>query len=227
MGTFKKLFILISFTSVVGAFVGLGTYYYFASTLPELFSVEDYDPLLVSEVYARNGEKIGEFYRENRKLVPVDEIPENLINAFLAAEDSDFYDHSGLNYKGLVRAALKNFTTGKKAQGASTITMQTARTLFFSSEKTYIRKIREIIMARRMERHLSKDEILYLYLNQIYFGQGAHGVASAAEIFFRKKVKDLTLAEMAVLAGSLTAPSAYNIVSNPKRAKIRQQYVLK
>ena len=227
MVNLKKLFIIFSFLTLIGSFSGLGIYLYFSSTLPELLSVEDYDPLLVSEVYARNGEKIGEFYRENRILVPFDEIPEDLVNAFIAAEDSDFYDHSGLNYKGLVRAVLKNFTTGKKAQGASTITMQAARTLFFTSEKTYTRKIREIIMARKMERHLSKKDILYLYLNQIYFGQGAYGVASAAETFFRKKVKDLSIAEMAVLAGSLTAPSAYNIVSNPSRAKIRQQYVLK
>lgn len=227
MGNLKKVFIIISVFSVFSALFGLGVYYYYASTLPELFSVEDYKPLLVSEVYARNGEKIGEFYRENRKLVAVEDIPEDLVNAFLSAEDSDFYSHNGFNYKGMLRAVFANFTSGQRTQGASTITQQAARTLFLSSEKTYTRKIKEAILARRMERHLSKKDILYLYLNQIYFGQGAYGVASAAEIFFRKKVKDLSLAEMAVLAGSLTAPSAYNIVANPKRAKIRQQYVLK
>lgn len=227
MGKLKKLFIVFVVLSGLGLASGIGLYFYYSNTLPELFDVTDYDPLLVSEVYARNGEKIGEFYRENRKLVAVDDIPEDLINAFLSAEDSNFYNHNGFNFKGMLRAVITNFTTGKRAQGASTITQQTARTLFLSSEKTYTRKLKEAIMASRMEKHLSKKDILYLYLNQIYFGQGAHGVASASEIFFRKKVKDLTLAEMAVLAGSLTAPSAYNIVANPKRAKIRQNYVLK
>lgn len=227
MKNLKRLLIVFIALGFLGLASGLGMYFYFSSQLPKLFSVEDYEPLLVSEVYARNGEKIGEFYRENRKLVAVDEIPKDLINAFLAAEDSDFYSHNGFNFKGMARALIANLTSGERSQGASTITQQAARTLFLSSEKTYTRKLKEAIMARRMESHMSKDEILYLYLNQIYFGQGAHGVASAAETFFRKKVKDLTLAEMAVIAGSLTAPSAYNIVANPKRAKIRQQYVLK
>lgn len=226
MGKFKKLFVVFIVLGCLGLASGLGLYVYYANQLPELFSVEDYDPLLVSEVYARNGEKIGEFYRENRTLLAIEDIPEDLINAFLSAEDSNFYNHNGFNFKGMARALIANLTTGKRAQGASTITQQTARTLFLSREKTYTRKLKEAIMARRMENHLSKKDILYLYLNQIYFGQGAHGVASAAETFYRKEVKDLTLAEMAVLAGSLTAPSSYNIVANPNRAKIRQRYVL-
>ena len=129
---------------------------YYASTLPPLFSVEDYNPLLVSEVYARNGEKIGEFYRENRKLVDIEDIPTDLINAFLSAEDSNFYSHGGFNFKGMIRALITNLISGKKTQGASTITQQTARTLFLSTEKTYTRKIKEAILARRMEKHLSK-----------------------------------------------------------------------
>ncbi len=223
----KKILIALCVLGFVGLASGLGLYSYYSATLPSLFSVEDYDPLLVSEVYARNGEKIGEFYRENRTLVPIEEIPEDLINAFLAAEDSNFYSHNGFNFKGIFRAVIANLTSGERSQGASTITQQAARTLFLSSEKTYTRKLKEAVMARRMETHMTKQEILYLYLNQIYFGQGAYGVASAAETFFRKKVKDLTLAEMAVIAGALTAPSAYNIVANPDRAKIRQKYVLK
>ncbi len=226
MGIFKKLLIVCAIFGVLGLASGIGLYTYFANQLPDLFSVEDYDPLLVSEVYARNGEKIGEFYRENRKIVPVEEIPKDLINAFLSAEDSDFYNHNGFNFKGMARALIANLTSGERSQGASTITQQAARTLFLSREKTYTRKLKEAIMARRMEANMSKDEILYLYLNQIYFGQGAYGVASAAETFFRKKVGELSLAEMAVIAGALTAPSAYNIVANPDRAKIRQRYVL-
>ena len=222
----KLLIIFIILTGLcLSSFIGL--LFYYAGTLPPLFSVEDYSPLLVSEVYARNGEKIGEFYRENRKLINVEDIPEDLVNAFLSAEDSDFYSHGGFNFRGMIRALIANLTTGKKTQGASTITQQTARTLFLSTEKTYTRKIKEAILARRMERYLSKKDILYLYLNQIYFGQGAYGVASASEIFFNKQVKDLKLSEMAVLAGSLTAPSIYNIVANPQRAKLRQKYVLK
>ncbi len=227
MTKFKKLTISFVFLGAFGLATGLGAYFYIASSLPPLFSVQDYEPLLVSEVYARNGEKIGEFYRENRKLVDVSEIPEDLINAFLAAEDSNFYSHNGFNFKGILRAVFANLTSGERTQGASTITQQAARTLFLSSEKTYTRKLKEAILARRMEANMTKKEILYLYLNQIYFGQGAYGVASAAETFFRKKVKDLTLAEMAVIAGSLTAPSAYNLVANPDRAKVRQKYVLK
>lgn len=227
MSKLKKITLVFVVLTGLGLASGLGLYFYLASTLPPLFSVEDYDPLLVSEVYARKGEKIGEFYRENRKLVPIEEIPEDLINAFLSAEDSNFYTHNGFNFKGIFRAVIANLTSGERSQGASTITQQAARTLFLSSEKTYTRKLKEAILATRMEGHMSKKDILYLYLNQIYFGQGAYGVSSAAETFFRKKVGDLTLAEMAVIAGSLTAPSAYNIVANPDRAKIRQKYVLK
>lgn len=226
MGKFSKIIVVFLVFLALGLASSLGLYFFYANSLPPLFSVNDYEPLLVSEVYARSGEKIGEFYRENRTLVPVEEIPEDLVNAFLAAEDSDFYSHNGFNFKGMLRALFANLTSGQRSQGASTITQQTARTLFLSSEKTYTRKIKEAILAHRMEEHLDKKEILYLYLNQVYFGQGAHGIASAAEIFFRKKVMDLSLGEMAVIAGALTAPSAYNIVANPKRAKIRQQYVL-
>ena len=208
--------------------VALSLFLSLSSDLPEIFSAEDYQPNLVSEVYARGGEKIGEFYTDEiRKLVPIDEIPELLRGAFMAAEDSSFYEHHGFNYLGMVRAIFANLVSGKRRQGASTISQQTARSLFLNSERTYTRKLKEAIMARRMETHLSKDEILYLYLNQVYFGQKAYGVASAAETFFRKKVQDLTLAEMAMLAGLLTAPSKYNPVRQPERAKIRQRYVLK
>ena len=222
----KLLVVLIVLLFLTGVSI-TGLLLYYSSSLPPLFSVDDYKPLLVSEVYARNGEKIGEFYRENRKLIDFDKIPEELIQVFLAAEDSNFYSHRGFNFKAMIRALIANLTRGKKIQGASTITQQTARTLFLSNEKTYSRKIKEVILAKRMERRLSKKDILYLYLNQIYFGQGAYGIASAGEIFFRKEVEDLNLAEIAVLVGSLTAPSVSNIAVHPKKAKIRQKYVLK
>ncbi|MBY0385431.1 PBP1A family penicillin-binding protein, partial [bacterium] len=208
---------------------GLGYLYYTYSTLPQLITVQDYKPLLSSDVYARGGEKIGELYSSKqgvRILVNYNDIPPLLTKAFLAAEDDSFFEHKGFNLTAILRAVWINAISGKKSQGASTITQQTARTLFLSSEKTYIRKIKEALLTYKMEKNLSKEDILYLYLNQIYLGQGAYGIAAAAETYFRKELKDLTLAEMALLAGVPTSPSRFNPVVNPKRAKERQLYVL-
>lgn len=196
------------------------------NSLPQIVTVKDYHPLLVSEVYARGGEKIGEFYRENRILVPYERMPKRLVQAFLAAEDDTFFEHGGINYMAMLRAFLINLKSGQKRQGASTITQQVARSLLLSSEKTYTRKIKEVFLAYKIEENLSKEEILYLYLNQIYFGQGAYGVGSAAETYFRKKVENLTLPEMAILAGLPKAPTDYSPASNPQKAKDRQRYVL-
>lgn len=197
-----------------------------SGTLPQMIKVEDYDPLLVTEVYARGGEKIGEYSRENRRLIAFDKVPERLVKAFLAAEDDKFYEHDGVNYLAILRAFAVNLTSGKKRQGASTITQQVARALLLSSEKTYSRKIKEILLAHKMEDNLTKEEILYLYLNQIYFGKGAYGVVAAADTYFRKPVQQLTLAEMAILAGLPQAPSSYSPTDHPKEAKSRQRYVL-
>lgn len=196
-------------------------------TLPQLITVKDYQPLLVSQVYDRNGKKIGEFFRERRTLVPYEKIPKNLVNAFLAAEDDQFFEHHGINYMGIARAAFANLRAGHSVQGASTITQQLAKTLFLSPEKTLLRKAREAMLTLQMEENLSKEEILYLYLNQIYFGQGAYGVENAAQTYFHKPVQKLELEEMAILAGLPKAPSAYSPVSNPRRAKERQAYVLR
>jgi penicillin-binding protein 1A len=196
------------------------------SGLPQMISVKDYEPLLVSEVFDRNGNKIGEFFREKRMLVPLDQMPKNLHHAFIAAEDSSFYRHKGLNYLAIVRAFFANLRAGRKVQGGSTISQQVARSLRLSSEKTYVRKVREIILTKRMEDNLSKDDILYLYLNQIYLGQGAYGVEAAAQVYFRKPAKDLTVPECALLAGLPQAPSRYSPITNPLRAKERQRYVI-
>lgn len=196
------------------------------SSLPNMIKIEDYKPLLVTQVFARGGEKIGEYSRENRKIIAYDKVPEKMINAFLAAEDDKFFEHSGVNYLAILRAFLVNLSKGEKRQGASTITQQVARALLLSSEKTYTRKIKEIMLAHRMEENLSKEDILYLYLNQIYFGKGAYGVVAAAETYFRKPVDKLTLAEMAILAGLPQAPSSYSPTENPQKAKARQKYVL-
>lgn len=223
----KKLFLFLSVLLVLGGIIGFGTYRYVLSTLPKLITVEDYDPLLVSQVYDRNGKKIGEFSRERRTLIPYKQIPHDMVNAFLAAEDDQFFQHGGINYLAILRATLANLRAGHTVQGASTITQQVTKTLLLSNEKTLVRKLKEALLAQEIEAHLSKEDILYLYLNQIYFGQSAYGVSLAAETYFRKPVSKLTLSEIAILAGLPKAPSAYSPVTNPSRAKERQVYVLK
>ncbi len=226
----KKKLIIFGTAFLVLMIAGVGclwaAYRYIDKSLPQLITLADYQPLLVSQVYDRNGTQIGEFFRERRKLVPFNKIPKNLVNAFLAAEDDQFYKHGGLNYLAILRATVANLKAGKNVQGASTITQQVAKTLFLSSEKKLIRKVKEAILAQKMESNLSKDDILYLYLNQIYFGQGANGVALAAETYFHKTLDKLTLAEMAILAGLPKAPSEYSPSRNSVRSKERQVYVL-
>lgn len=222
----KRIILVMVAAFVLCGIVGVAGYVYVKSTLPQLITLDDYKPLLVSKVYDRNGKQIGEYYRERRILVPYKEMPQNLINAFLAAEDDQFFQHSGINYVAILRAAIANFRAGRTVQGGSTITQQVAKTLLLSSEQTLIRKAKEALLAQQMEEHLSKEDILYLYLNQIFFGQKAYGISMAAETYFRKPVKDLSLPEIAMLAGLPKAPSAYTPVRNPTRAKERQVYVL-
>ncbi|HEY8269655.1 MAG TPA: PBP1A family penicillin-binding protein [Pseudobdellovibrionaceae bacterium] len=223
----KKLIIAGLALVVVGV---IGAYLFFQSIkqgLPQLITVKDYHPLLVSEVFDRNNKKIGEFYRQRRTLVPYDKIPKNLINAFLAAEDDQFFQHSGINYQAILRATFANLRAGRSVQGGSTITQQLAKTLLLQdTEKTLLRKIREAILAQQMEENLKKEDILYLYLNQIYFGQGAWGIEVAAQTYYHKSVDKLTLPEIAILAGLPQAPTRYSPVTNPLRAKERQAYVL-
>lgn len=197
------------------------------TTLPKMITVKDYEPILVSEVYDRSNHKIGEFSPERRILANFNDIPKIVIDAFLSAEDSTFYQHSGINYFAILRAFLANVRAGEKVQGASTITQQVARSLLLTNEKTYTRKIKEILLAYSMEAHLSKQEILYLYLNQIFLGQNSYGVAIACETYFNKPLKDISIAEAAMLAGLPKAPSELNPVKHPLRAKERQHYVLK
>ncbi len=195
-------------------------------SLPEIIQVQDYKPLLVSQVYDRNNKKFGEFFRERRALVPYTDIPKHVINAFLAAEDDQFFQHKGINLQALLRAAITNMRAGRNVQGGSTITQQVAKTLLLTNERTLSRKMRDILLALQMEKNLKKDEILYLYLNQIYFGQSAYGIEMAAQTYFKKSTKQLTVAEAAILAGLPKAPSDYSPVKNPSRAKERQIYVL-
>lgn len=195
------------------------------ANLPEVSSLTDYRPKLPMRVFTADGVLIGEFGEERRNFTPIGRIPAVMRHAVLAAEDSRFYDHGGVDFKGIVRAALENLRDAR-SQGASTITMQVARNFYLSTEKTFTRKIYEILLALQIESQLSKDEILELYMNQIFLGQRANGFASAAEIYFGKSLQDITVAEAAMLAGLPKAPSAYNPIANPKRATLRQRYVI-
>ena len=193
--------------------------------LPDISDLSNYRPVLPLRVFSSEGVLLGEFGEERRKLTPIKEIPKVMIDAVLAIEDTEFYDHSGVSYKGFVRAALANLGRAK-SQGASTITMQVARNVYLSSEKNYMRKIYEILLTFKLEHLLTKDQILEIYMNQIFLGNRAYGFAAAAEAYFDKALKDVTIAEAAMLAGLPKAPSAYNPISNPKRARIRQQYII-
>ncbi|HQR70550.1 MAG TPA: penicillin-binding protein 1A [Burkholderiaceae bacterium] len=196
------------------------------SNLPPIDALTDYRPKIPLRVWTADGLLIGEFGEERRDFVAVADIPDLMKKAILAAEDDRFYEHHGVDYGGIARAALSNFVTGRRGQGGSTITMQVARNFFLSSERSYVRKIYEIALAFKIESSLSKDRIFEVYANQIFLGQRAYGFAAASQVYFGKKLKDVTVAEMATLAGLPVAPSAYNPFVNPKRAKIRQQYVL-
>jgi penicillin-binding protein 1A len=195
--------------------------------LPSLEVLTDYRPKIPLRVYTTEGALIGEFGEERRALIKIGAVPKPMRLAILAAEDDRFYSHGGVDYMGVVRAALANLTAGGAREGASTITMQVARNFFLSGEKTLTRKFSEALLALKIEHYLSKDQILELYVNQIYLGQRAYGFSAAAQTYFGRPLERLTVAEVAMLAGLPKAPSRYNPVVNPKRAKIRQQYVLR
>jgi len=226
-----KKFFAIFFGLIFGAifsavlFIG-GVFFYFSLGLPNVKSLEDYRPKTISYVYDRNGVVVAEFFDERRILVPIEKIPKDLVHAFIAAEDSHFYQHKGIDFKGITRAMFKNIEARRIVQGGSTITQQVARSLLLTRQRTWTRKIREAILAYRIERYLSKDEILYLYLNQLYLGNGAYGVEAAAQNYFGKHVWELTLGECAVLAGLPRAPALYSPVRHPQRSKERKTYVL-
>lgn len=195
--------------------------------LPSLEVLTDYRPKVPLRVYTTEGDLIGEFGEERRAVVRIADVPDVMKQAILSAEDERFYQHGGVDSLGILRAAYFNLLGGGKRQGASTITQQVARNFFLSAEKTYTRKLYEVLLSFKIEHNLSKDQILELYVNQIYLGQRAYGFGAAALIYFGKPLQDITLAEAAMLAGLPKAPSAYNPVVNPKRARLRQQYVLR
>ncbi len=193
--------------------------------LPDIAGIADYQPKLPMRIFSADGVLLGEFGEERRSFMPIAEIPKTMRDAVLAAEDARFFEHGGIVYRGVMRAGIANFS-GLGSQGASTITMQVAKNFYLSTEKTFTRKIYELLLALKIESMLSKDQILELYMNQIYLGQRAHGFAAASEAYFGKPLKDITLAEAAMLAGLPKAPSTFNPIVNPKRATERQHYVL-
>ena len=203
-----------------------GVFIYFARQLPQITSLTDYRPATVSVVYADAGEKIAEFYEERRIVLPLEVMPPMLVDAFLAAEDSRFYEHSGIDLISIIRAFFKNLEAGEIVQGGSTITQQVTKSFFLTPERSYARKLKEAILAYRITKTFTKQEVLYLYLNQIYLGHGAYGVQAAAENYFDKSVEALNLAECAILAGLPQAPSRYSPYRHPERARKRQHYVL-
>jgi len=229
-GFFKRFILFpLLFFMVIGLLGGLGLvagYLYINEDLPQINSLMDYRPSIISKVFADDDRVIAEFFKERRIVVPLSEVPPTLINAFVAAEDSRFFKHQGFDLVSIVRAFIKNLEAGAIKQGGSTITQQVTRSFLLTPERSYIRKIKELILSYRIEKAFSKEEILFLYLNQIYLGHGAYGVEAAAENYFGKRVKDLNLAECAVLAGLPQAPSRYSPFRHPDQARQRQVYVL-
>lgn len=194
--------------------------------VPDLRSISEYRPFQASEILDRNGNVLERIYIENRTVIPLSQMPSYLSQAFVAAEDGRFYSHPGLDMWSVFRAAINNIRSGRRGQGGSTITQQVARSLLLTPEKTYLRKFKEAILAWRIDTLLSKEDILYIYLNQIYLGSGAYGVEAASQVYFGKPARDLTLGEAAILAGLPQAPSRYSPHRNKRAALIRQRYVL-
>jgi penicillin-binding protein 1A len=211
---------------LIGGLAVGGLIWHLAKDLPPLDQLETYQPSLVTQVYSSDQQRIGQFFIERRIQTPLAEIPERFRRAVIAVEDVRFFEHPGLDYIGMLRAAWTNLRRGGKVEGASTITQQLARSLFLSSERTFDRKVRELILAYKMELVLTKDKILELYLNQIYFGQGAYGIASASQTYFGKDLSALTIAESAFLAGLPKSPNHYSPFKAYDRAKKRQEHVL-
>ena len=222
----KWMFVFFILSGLLGAAGLAGLYSYLNQDLPKINTLNDYRPAVVTNVFSDDGRKIGEFFEERRIVIPLSEMPKNLINAFVAAEDSRFREHPGIDIVSILRASLKNVQAGTIVQGGSTITQQVTKSFLLTPERTYKRKLKEAILAYRIEKNFSKDEILFLYLNQIYLGHGAYGVEAASENYFGKHAKDLNLAECSMLAGLPQAPSKYSPFSFPDKAKQRQIYVL-
>jgi penicillin-binding protein 1A len=222
-----KISITVMMISITSLMVfGAASYFYFTHDLPSIETLRNYKPSTITRIFSEEGEVIGEFFNERREVVSLDRIPNYLIQAFVAGEDSRFFQHKGLDYLAILRALFRNVFSREIIQGGSTITQQVVKSLLLSPEKRFSRKIREAILAYKIEKYLTKEEILFLYLNQIYLGHGTYGIAAAAESYFGKTVEELNMAESAVLAGLPQAPSKTSPYTHPQQAKRRQLYIL-
>ncbi len=224
--TVKILIAIFMAIAVISVALAIISYAHFTTDIPSVEALKTYRPPTVTKFYSDDGEVIEEFFTEKREVIPLSRMPNHLIQAFVAGEDARFFQHKGLDYVAILRALYRNIFSGEIVEGGSTITQQVVKSLLLTPEKSFSRKLREAILAHRIEKYLSKEEILFLYLNQIYLGHGAYGVATAAETYFGKRVEELSLAESALLAGLTQAPSRNSPFHNPNQAKKRQVYVL-
>lgn len=220
------LFLL--FLSLTAALIGgaAGYLIYSLGDLPQVQALEEYRPSITSRVYTENNRLLAEFFLENRRPITLDDAPEMFLKALIATEDRRFYGHPGIDYRGVARAFIRNVRAGKILEGGSTLTQQLAKVLFLTPERKYTRKLKEMALALKIEQNYTKNEILTMYLNQIYFGSGAYGLEAAAQIYFGKAAKELTIAECALLAGLPRSPKYYSPFKAPEQARIRRSYVL-
>jgi len=222
-----KISIIIIMIFIIAIILfGLAFYLYFGHDLPSIEVLKNYKPSTVTRLFSDDGGVIGEFFIEKRDVVSLERVPHHLIQAFISGEDARFFQHKGLDYVAILRALFRNIFSGEIVQGGSTITQQVVKSLLLSPERSFSRKIREALLAFKIEKYLSKEEILFLYLNQIYLGHGAYGVGAAAENYFGKPIEELNLAESALLAGLPQAPSKYSPATHPEQARRRQVYIL-
>ncbi len=227
MRPFIKFLLALASLGFLGGLFVLGLIVSISFDLPQINTLADYNPPIPSRIYSKDGELLLELAKERREIASFEEFPKRIVNAFLAAEDDNFFNHSGVDYIGIARAMVKNIKAGRIVQGASTITQQVAKSLLLSSERTYTRKIKDLLLAKKIEDKFTKEEILFLYLNQVYLGGGYYGVKAAFKGYFDKELTEATVAEAALIAGLLVAPGRYSPYVNPQYAKTRQKYVLK
>jgi penicillin-binding protein 1A len=227
LSKFQRLLTFAGIAGIAGALLVTIIVVVISFSLPQINSLNDYNPPIPSRIYSKDGELLLEVAKERREVVAFEEIPQRIVQAFLAAEDDNFYNHSGVDYVGIARAMVKNILAGRVVQGASTITQQVAKSLLLTSERTFTRKIKDLLLAKKIEERFSKQEILFLYLNQVYLGGGYYGVKKAFNGYFGKELEEATIAEAALIAGLLVAPGKYSPYVHPEYAKTRQRYVLR
>lgn len=222
-----KTLAVLAILALFGVFSLAGLFFYISMDLPQINSLKDYNPPMNSKILSKDGEVLLDIGTETREVVAFDKMPKRVVGAFLAAEDDNFYNHEGIDYYGIIRAFIVNMKEGRLVQGGSTITQQVAKSFLLTKERTISRKVKDLLLARKIEQKFSKDEILFLYLNQVYLGGGYYGVKAAFRGYFDKNLEEATPAEAALVAGLLVAPGRYSPYVNPQYAKVRQNYVLK